>query len=56
MTHLKGEALNVSFDGSIKLEFHGARVTSDGGLLAHRDLDDVWRFLEKSNTGRTAVY
>jgi hypothetical protein len=37
MNHLKGEALNVGFDRGIKLEFHGAKVTSDGGLLAHRD-------------------
>ena len=41
MNHLKGEALNVGFDRGIKLEFHGAKVTSDGGLLAHRDLDDA---------------
>ena len=27
--------------GGIKLEFHCAKVTSDGGLLAHRDLDDA---------------
>ena len=26
MNHLKGEALNVGFDGSIKLDFHGAKV------------------------------
>ena len=41
MNHLKGKALNVGFDRGIKLEFHGAKVTSHGGLLAHRDLDDV---------------
>ncbi len=39
MNHLKGETLNVGFDRGINLEFHGAKVTSDVGLLAHRDLD-----------------
>jgi hypothetical protein len=31
--------LRPTFDRRIKLEFHGARITSDGGLLAHRELD-----------------
>ena len=31
--------MKVGFDGGIKLEFHGATVTSDGGLLAYRELD-----------------
>jgi Transposase DDE domain group 1 len=35
------ESLRVAFDRRIKLEFHGARITSDGGLLAYRDLDDA---------------
>jgi Transposase DDE domain group 1 len=41
----KGEAkeppLRATLDRRIKLEFHGARITSDGGLLAYRELDDA---------------
>ncbi|MFC1556510.1 hypothetical protein ACFL4Q_03335 [candidate division KSB1 bacterium] len=53
MTHLKGEALNVDFDGGIKLEFHGAEViplSGNGGLLAHRDLDDALGLFDSIST------
>ncbi len=31
--------MKVGFDGGIKLEFHCAKVSSNCGLLAYRDLD-----------------
>ena len=37
----KMDALRVEFDGQIRLEFHGANITSDAGLLAYRELDEA---------------
>ena len=41
MGESKKDALRVNFDNKLKLEFHGVKVTSDAGLLAYREIDNV---------------
>jgi hypothetical protein len=44
------EALKLQFDRRLRLEFHGARITSDAGLLACRELDGTLGLTELSPT------
>ncbi len=41
MGERENDALLVDFGSRVRLEFHGANVTSDAGLLAYRELDEA---------------
>ena len=43
-------ALRAQFDGKLKLEFHGTKITGDAGLLAFGELDEAFRLTEGGST------
>ena len=49
MGEARKEALRVDFDSQIKLEFHGASITSDAGLVAYRELDEALSLTEMAD-------
>ena len=57
------EALSVHFDARVRLDMHGATLTSDAGLPACRELDDALglteaatRSLQERRNGRNVQH
>jgi len=48
MGEKKKRTLIVEYDREIKIEFHGAQITSDAGLLPYRELDEALNLTEMS--------
>jgi len=59
MGETKTSALRVDFERSLKLEFHGFKVTSDAGLLVYRELNHplpditTWSIVTLANMTKT---
>ena len=56
-------ALRLQFNPKVRLEFHGATITTDAGLLAFREFDDALGlteiaedYLQESRTGRNILH
>lgn len=55
--------VRLGFDRRVRLEFHGSKISSDGGLLLFRELDEVLglhdiarRFLRDTRTGHNRLH
>ena len=63
MGESENAGLKLQFDGHLRLEFRGAKVTTDAGLLAVRELDEVMGltnmagdFICEARTGRNVQH
>ena len=63
MGEMADPAIKMKFDGRVRLEFRGATITSDAGLLAVRELDEALGlsrlaadYLKESRTGRNVQH
>jgi hypothetical protein len=52
MGEKQNQPFQLSFNASLKIDFQGSRVTSDGGLILVRELDDSgFRFFRRVEFG-----
>ncbi len=46
MGEARRDALRVGFDNRLRLQFHGAKISTEGGLFPYRELDEAARLTE----------
>ena len=67
LDHPKGAGsegdIRLDFDPRVRLEFHGSKISSDGGLLLFRELDETLglhdlagRSLRDTRTGKNGIH
>ena len=63
MGEIQNQPFQLSFNGSLKVDFQGSRVTSDGGLILVRELDErlgfgelIEQHLTDSRRGKNAQF
>ena len=63
MGEKQSQPFQLSFNASLKVDFQGSRVTSDGGLILVRELDErfglsdlIRQYLVDSRTGRNRQF
>ncbi len=49
MVQFRPDALRAGFDRAIKLEFHGAKVSSDTGLYLYRNYDEAAQLAKRAD-------
>src|SRR3974377_2370185 len=63
MGEIQNQPFQLSFNASLKIDFQGSRVTSDGGLILVRELDErlgfgelIQQYLTDSRRGNTTRF
>ena len=56
MGEQQNQPFQLSFNPALKVDFQGSRVTSDGGLLLVRELDERLGLTRYSLTGECRVF
>ncbi len=46
MGEARRDALRVGFDNRLRLQFHGTKISTEGGLFPYRDVDEAAQLID----------